>query len=238
MTDSASPGEQHLTQVPCLEEMLDRMIAVVPFPQEQAFRFLDLGGGSGTLSERLLSHFKESHCTLIEASETLCAEADARLSAFGKRLEIQQENFAFIDLPRGFDLVVSLMQFHEMGDIERRGLYRTAYSILVPGGMVVIADEVRGASGGVESLYQSTWRSDARRKGILEDELAGDSVSGGQIKGMLLGNEMPWMGHVGFRDVDTYYKNFRFAVYGGRRPIALDFAFGAGSETDEGRPPE
>lgn len=232
MTYPATPGDQRLAQVPCLEEMLDRIIATTPYSPDQTFRFLDMGGG-GVLSERLLNHFDESHCTLIESSGALRAEAGDRLSAFSERLEIREGDFALIDLPRGFELVVSLMRFHEIGDIERRGLYRAAYSILVPGGMVVIADEVRGPSEGAESLYQSAWRSDARRSGIPEDQLARDSVSQGEVKGMMLDNELAWLAHVGFRDVDTYYKNFRFAVYGGRRPVALDFAFGADGKNQE-----
>jgi hypothetical protein len=80
------------------------------------------------LSERLLDQFTEADCTLIEASETQRDAARECLSAFCDRVEILGGDFARIDLPRYFDLVIFLGRFHQLGDIERRGLYRSAYS--------------------------------------------------------------------------------------------------------------
>ena len=111
-------------QIPCLEEMLDRMIAVLPDKPDQAFRFLDLGGGAGTVSERLLTKFTETDCTLIEATEAERDQAGERLVTFGDRVTIIDGDFARVELPRDFDLVVSLGRFHGLGDIERRAVYR------------------------------------------------------------------------------------------------------------------
>ena len=142
-----SPGgdiEPRLEQIVCLEEMLDRVITILPSKPDQAFRFLDLGGGAGTLSERLLTNFAETDCTLIEASEAERDQADVRLGTFGDRVKITDGDFARVDLPRDFDLVVSLGRFHGLGDIERRGVYRAAYSVLLPGGQLLVADQVQG----------------------------------------------------------------------------------------------
>ena len=103
-----TPGrdiEPRLGQIPCLEEMLDRMIAVLPDKPDQAFRFLDLGGGAGTVSERLLTKFTETDCTLIEATEAERDQGGERLVTFGDRVTIIDGDFARVELPRDFDLV-------------------------------------------------------------------------------------------------------------------------------------
>ena len=149
-----TPGrdiEPRLGQIPCLEEMLDRMIAVLPDKPDQAFRFLDLGGGAGTVSERLLTKFTETDCTLIEATEAERDQAVERLVTFGDRATIIDGDFARVELPRDFDLVVSLGRFHGLGDIERRAVFRAAYSVLLPGGQLLVADQVQGPTERLEA---------------------------------------------------------------------------------------
>ena len=226
--------EPRLARIPCLEDMIDRMITTLPNDPGQAFRFLDLGGGTGTLSERLLDHFTETDCTLIEASESQRDAARTRLSGFGDRVEILSGDFARIDLPRDFDLVISLGRFHQLGDIERRGLYRSAYSILLPGGQLTIGDEVHGATPRLEAMYQSAWADETPNQ---DNEILGDEIldlqpdrilnKGREPKGIYLKNDLAWLATVGFRDVDIFYKNLRYAVYGARRPVASEHTFNA-----------
>ena len=226
--------EPRLARIPCLEDMIDRMITTLPNDRGQAFRFLNLGGGTGILSERLLDQFTETDCTLIKASETQRDAARERLSAFGDRVEILGGDFARIDLPRDFDLVISLGRFHQLGDIERRGLYRSAYSILLPGGQLSIGDEVHGTTPRLEAMYQSAWADEIPNQDnkILGGEildLEPDRIlnEGCEPKGIYLNNDLAWLATVGFRDVDIFYKNLRYAVYGARRPVASEHTFNA-----------
>ena len=224
-----TPGrdiEPRLGQIPCLEEMLDRMIAVLPDKPDQAFRFLDLGGGAGTVSERLLTKFTETDCTLIEATEAERDQAGERLVTFGDRVTIIDGDFARVELPRDFDLVVSLGRFHGLWDIERRAVYRAAYSVLLPGGQLLVADQVQGPTERLEAIYQTAQAADnvAVDQGVLElsPRL---KVEGREPKGIFLNNDLAWMATVGFRDVDIFYKNMRYAVFGGRRPVASEHTF-------------
>ena len=91
---------------------------------------------------------------------------------------------------------------------------------------MVIADEVRGASDELEALYQSAWRADA----IGQGPAGGTGAPAPGDKGTTLANELLWLNHVGFRDVDTYYKNMQYVVFGGRRPVATELSFSAGAD--------
>ncbi|MBT3396698.1 MAG: class I SAM-dependent methyltransferase [Alphaproteobacteria bacterium] len=225
--NTPSDIEPRLAQIPCLEDMIERMITTLPIDQGQAFRFLDLGGGTGTLSERFLDHFSESEGVLIEASEFQRELAQQRLDRYGDRIEFLDGDFARVDLPRDFDLLVSLGRFHQLGDIERRGIYRTAYSILRPGGLITIGDEVHGSTPRLEAMYRSVLAdaSPPNDDEILDLEPSSILNEGREPKGIYLNNDLAWLATVGFRDVDIFYKNLRYAVYSGRRPVASEHTF-------------
>ena len=186
------------------------------------------------MSERLLDQFTETDCTLIEASETQRDAARERLSAFGDRVEILGGDFARIDLPRDFDLVISLGRFHQLGDIERRGLYRSAYSILLPGGQLSIGDEVHGATPRLEAMYQSAWADETPNQ---DNEILGDEIldlepdrilnEGREPKGIYLNNDLAWLATVEFRDVDIFTKTCATSCMGARRPMASEHTFNA-----------
>ena len=125
-------------------------------------------------------------------------------------------SFAREELPRGFDVAVSLLRLHALDEITRRSVYRGIHAALKPNGMFLVGDHTRPASTGVQELYARTL-----------------PPAEGSRRGLLLSNELPWLGTVGFRDVDIHYKNLDYAVFGGRRQSAVDFKL----VVDEGEPP-
>ena len=130
---AADPGaEAALAAVPAMEAMLACVAAAAPFAG--AFRFLDLGAGSGRMAARLLAEFGDARGTLLETSAALTDAARARLGADAARAEFSAEDYAHAELPRGFEVVTSLFGLHSVGDIERRALYREVYAALVPDG--------------------------------------------------------------------------------------------------------
>ena len=192
--------------VPCLAALIETILRLLPFDPAASFAVLELGGGTGILAAALLARFPNARLTMLEESSPLRTAAERRLSAAGARAEVLGRSFARDELPRGFDVVVSLLRLHALEEIARRSVYRSVYAALVPNGMVLIGDHTRPASTGVQELY-------ARTLPPIE----------GSRRGLLLANELPWLGTVGFRDIDIHYKNLDYAVYGGRRPTAVDF---------------
>lgn len=198
-----------LAAVPCLSELLDAVVRLLPFAREAAFSILDLGAGSGVLAATLLMHFVKARAVLLEESAELRAAAEQRLAPFANRVEIAPVAFAREPLPRGFGAVVTLFGLHGLEDIARRGVYRDIYGALAPDGAFLAAEWIRPPTTGIASLYTDIHTREGR--------------VGGASKGMFLSVELPWLATVGFRDVDVHYKNLEYGVYGARRPPAGDY---------------
>jgi tRNA (cmo5U34)-methyltransferase len=193
--------------VPCLAALIETILRLLPFDAADSFAILELGGGSGILAAALLGRFPNAQLTLLEESSALRTAAERRLAATGARANLQSRSFVADALPRGFDAVVSLLRLHSVDDIARRGVYRSAYAALSPGGLLLVGDRTRPTTAGVLELY-------ARTTPVVME---------GPKRGVSLATELPFLGTVGFRDIDLHYKNLDYAVFGGRRPSASDF---------------
>ncbi len=206
--------------VPCLNELVEAVVRLVPFGREAAFAILDLGTGSGLLPAALLMHFVNARAVLMEESAELRAAAEKRLAAFTGRFEFRPVSFAREQLPRGYDLIVTLFGLHGLDDIARRGAYRDIYAALNPEGAFLAAEWIRPPTNGIASVYADIHTREGR--------------VGGASKGMFLSIELPWLATIGFRDIDVHYKNLEYAVYGARRPPAGDYPIAG---TDDGALP-
>lgn len=72
--------------VPCLTEMVDAAVRLVPFARDAAISILDLGAGSGLLAAALLMHFVNARMVLMEDSAALRGAAQTRLNQFLDRV--------------------------------------------------------------------------------------------------------------------------------------------------------
>jgi ubiquinone/menaquinone biosynthesis C-methylase UbiE len=125
--------------------LLQRMIEAAPFDKETALRVLDVGGGYGAVSERVLQAFPNAQVTLQDFSEVMLDEARDHLAAYEARMR-----YAFGDLrdrlwteqfEEPFDLVVSAIAIHNLMDMPTiAACYREILGVLKPGGCFLDCD--------------------------------------------------------------------------------------------------
>lgn len=125
--------------------LLDRMMAGTPFEKTAALRVLDVGGGYGAVSERVLEAFPRAQVTLQDFSHVMLDEARDHLSAHEARMR-----YAFGDLrdrlwteqlEGPFDLAVSAIAIHNLADMPTiAACYREILGILKPGGYFIDCD--------------------------------------------------------------------------------------------------
>lgn len=154
------------------ERWLTRLIAAVPFVGEDVLRVLDVGGGYGAVSERVLEAFPAAEVTLHDYSDVMFGQARETLSGFGGRVRYARADLrdpAWIgQVGSRFDLVVSALCIHntlDMAVIAR--CYRDIATLLKPGGCFLDYDHfdhigtiethlelfARGAYARVETLW-------------------------------------------------------------------------------------
>ena len=115
-------------------------------------RILDLGAGTGLLSQAVADRVRAPRLTLHDASTSMLDVARVRLAAHEPHFCVGSLQDA---LPPGpFDAVVSALSIHHLAESEKRELFGKAFSVLAPGGVFVNADQVAGPSGWHDRIYR------------------------------------------------------------------------------------
>ncbi len=198
-----------------IEGLLDAL-PLVQAPAGAEFAVLELGAASGSLSRCVLERYGNAHVTLVEASAELLDQARQRLAAEAARSEFVAADFARIDLPGTFHLIISAFAVHKLGNIDKRALYRRAYAALVPGGTMLIADIVQPPSSKLDTHYRQRWR-DLAGGADESDFIDAAEVAFDLEHGATLADQLEWLANAGLIDVDIHTKRWHFATFGGRR---------------------
>ena len=119
----------------------DAMLAAVAreFAPVRPSRVLDLGGGTGSLTQTLLDLGGVENIDLIDVDPEMLAQARIRLVRFGRRVRLREMSF-FSELPPCNGVAASLALHHIATRNEKTDLYRRIYRALQPGGLFVNAD--------------------------------------------------------------------------------------------------
>ena len=205
--------------VPYYREQNEVMIALLPFEGTARIRGLDLGGGPGVLAEGILRRYPLSEVTLFDLAEGMLATARERLAPFEGRAVFQKGDFSRDDFGIGYDVIVSGLSIHHLGDPEKKELYRRIYLALNPGGIFLNRDIVRGATDRLNAIYESLWREYVRSCG--EDDVALMERYRAEDIPACVEDQLEWLREAGFADVGCHWQRMNFAIFGGYKFSAV-----------------
>jgi SAM-dependent methyltransferase len=122
--------------------MLDVVEAVVADRSEMAV--LDLAGGTGSISLRVLARFPEAKVTLLDLDPALLAIAQASLGGRATVVTADLRDPGWVSrLPhRAYDAVLTATALHWLAPERLAELYRELPLVLRPGGVLVNADHM------------------------------------------------------------------------------------------------
>jgi SAM-dependent methyltransferase len=139
------------------------IVGVIRAIQESPARIIDLGCGTGTLTQAILEAFPSCRVRGVDLDESLLALAKARLRGFGDRVELVCQDLrdaAWFGRSRvRFCAAVSATALHWLSPENLAKLYRSLASIVKPGGVFLNADHA--ASGNAQIQAQWKRRRDA-----------------------------------------------------------------------------
>lgn len=116
------------------------LLGGIPYVPTRAFRVLELGVGTGTLSSLILNEFPHAHLIGVDISPRMIARARVKLRSYRNRVELVAGDIGeFEDRP--YDAVVSALAIHHLPDPEKWRLFRRVYRSLLPGGYFGDADD-------------------------------------------------------------------------------------------------
>ncbi len=116
------------------------LLGGIPYVPTRAFRVLELGVGTGTLSSLLLAEFPHAHLTGVDLSPRMIARARTKLRDFRDRVELIAGDLGEFE-ERRYDAVVSALAIHHLTDSQKWALFRRVHRCLLPGGYFGDADD-------------------------------------------------------------------------------------------------
>ena len=125
-----------------LERIYDRLIETYVRP---GARVLDLGCGTGALTIRTAR--RGAQVVGIDTNPEMLevAEARARSEGLSERIELREQGVAelYREPPESYDAITAGLFLSELSDDEIAYTLREVERLLVPGGLLLVADEVR-----------------------------------------------------------------------------------------------
>ena len=181
------------------------------------FRCVDLGVGTGLLSEMILKRFPGAQVEGVDFAPKMLDAARERLAIYGARARLLAADYATAPLPAQLDAVVSALSIHHLEDEAKRRLFKRIHDALRPGGVFINADQSLGATREIEDAYQRRWEADVQRSRIADEDLAAAKKRAELDRSSTFADQIAWLKEAGFRYADIGWKRHRFTVFYARR---------------------
>jgi tRNA (cmo5U34)-methyltransferase len=173
-------------------------VATLELPRDRPPRVLDIGAGTGLLTALMAAACPDAELTLLDASPAMLEQAPQRLGA-------------------AWEVVVTALAVHHLPDADKQRLYAAIFDTLVPGGVFVNAEQVAGPTPSLDQRYIERWHEHTAALGATPQDHAEAAVRMSMDLPAPVEAQCDWLRAAGFRDVDCFFKSWRFAVFGGWR---------------------
>ena len=152
--------------IPGYDRMLEEVAQAVALIHPE--RVLDLGAGTGALSEAILEKCGECGVELIDVDDEMLARAEIRLKRFGGRVRLRRQSFHEA-LPR-CDAVAASLALHHVPDLDAKTrLYGRIHEALTPGGVLVNGDATMPDDACRQAADYAAWAAHMVSRGIPEE---------------------------------------------------------------------
>lgn len=174
---------------------------------------LDLGAGTGLLSEFVMGKVKSASLYLLDESSDMLAHAQQRMAKYDPKIFIQSMTEPLPAMT--FHAVISSLAIHHLTDENKRDLFKRIYQSLAPGGVFINAEQILGDTEWHQQLYEEMHLNGARALGSDEDEICAAQERMAYDRCATLSDQVAWLREIGFQNADSFFHSFRFAVYAG-----------------------
>lgn len=199
--------------IPCNDALYRRACDLIP---GGAKKILDLGAGSGILTQQVRSWYPDAQIHLIDFSTNMIDLAKKRL-AHDKNVTFEVADYTSAPLGEGYDAVVSALSIHHLEHEVKKSLFKKILAALRPGGAFVNAEQVAGPTTVLDKVYRDLWLQQVRESGATAQQIADSLYRQQDDRCASCEDQMQWMRDAGFVDVDCWFKDNRFAVLAGTK---------------------
>ena len=202
------------------------MADLLPFGEQDAFTFLDLGAGTGAASRAILDAYSRSTAILADFSPAMRGMGEQEMEPYTRRYRYVEFDMSTGDwpatIPAALDAVVTSLCVHHLPDERKQGLFTEIFGHLAPGGWYLNYDPVRTE----DPVVNATWErvnddrdpeTAAKRRHRSPQEQA---LWENHIRYISpLPQQLEYLRSAGFQGIDVYWKQLDYVLYGGCRPV-------------------
>lgn len=202
--------------VPCWDAFYGTAVELISLRGGPVERVLDVGAGTGLMSEAVLAAHPSARVVLLDGSEAMLAHAEERLRGAAVEIVVGDMRDA---LPEGpFDAVVSSLAIHHVEHEEQRLVYQAVAERLRPDGVFVNAEHIAERTARLEREGRARWRSAAAAAGASAAELDASDERMELNRCATTEQCLSWLEAAGLEDCECFFREFYFAVLAGWRP--------------------
>jgi tRNA (cmo5U34)-methyltransferase len=201
--------------IPDFDNFYTNAVSLLKFCGRDFHSIIDLGAGSGLLTQELYKLFPRARYTLVDVSVdmmNLAKERFAGLSAFSYLEMNYAENLP--DIP--CDLIASAVSIHHLETEQKAALYKNIYNKLDAGGIFINCDQFHSSSPAINDLYTAWWDAfmdRSVREGVITDDQKAASRGRRKLdREESIDDTLAMLRAGGFKKVDCIYHFMKFGV--------------------------
>lgn len=156
--------------IPCFQDFYQGATDFILSNYGEPERVVDLGAGTGLLTNFWYQKCKNTRFTLLDLAEDMLGVARLRFEG-DDRVQYLVDDYTQ-GLPDGdFDVVISALSIHHLEDQEKKDLFENIYDRLPKGGMLVNYDQFSAGDFTLNEWYDKTWISKLRQSNLTEIDI-------------------------------------------------------------------
>lgn len=199
--------------VPRYREMLWMILDYIPKDLKPK-RIVDLGCGTGNLSEGMVNQYPDAELIAVDLSASILQEAAERLKNYSN-IKYLNEDFNTLEFEAGsVDLIVSSIALHHLTDPQKEKLLKKIYSWLSPNGILIFGDQFAGSTDARYQQHMNNWKLSSEGKNVpasewklwMEHQEKHDYHT-------TVENYFKWCKQSGFENTDVVWRYFLWTVF-------------------------
>jgi tRNA (cmo5U34)-methyltransferase len=203
--------------IPDFDNFYTRAVSLLKFYKRDFRNIIDLGAGSGLLTQELYKLFPRACYTLVDVSQKMMALARERF--------VGLPNFRYIDADYVLrfpppledkapcDLIASAVSIHHLETEQKEELYKNIFKFLPPGGVFMDCDQFHASSPAINGLYTAWWDDFMDKSSFTTAEQRAASRGRRKLdREESIHDTLAMLREAGFGSVDCIYHFMKFGV--------------------------
>ena len=178
--------------------------------EDRNYRVLDLGCGNGVLSELVFQKLPNAYVVGFDVTENMLQAFEKKLANHAGKFELKQGDFQTDPIGSGYDIILAGLTLHHLTWEQRETFYRTLYSAMNQGGLLLARDIIIDEDETVRQEQYSIWKEFMDSQGEDPEFWYGKHIE--KDHPMTLSDHFGWLKQAGFTKLACHWRLYNFAI--------------------------